>query len=160
MNVLGVIETAGNLALGIVDRILPKKLDPSERAEAVLKIQELIEKRDDGLISAQRDVIVAELAQGDNFTKRARPTIVYVGLFAVTFNHVFVPFVNRVMEWIILMKGELLEGFQGLTPVDLPAEFWYVWAGVCSVYAVGRTAEKKGVRNKIVSWITGGKEPR
>ena len=155
--VLDILKTAVGFASNVVDKIWPDKLDEDERAKAVLELQTMIEARDATLIAAQRDVIVAELEQGDKFTKRARPMIVYVGLFAVVFNHVLIPFINRIAEWIALAKGTSLEAFGGLSPIDLPPDFWYVWGGVCSVYALGRTAEKKGVRNKLVGWITGNK---
>jgi hypothetical protein len=157
MAIFDFIKSAAGFATNIVDKIWPDKLDETERSAAVLELQKMIEARDDTLIKAQRDIIVAELEQGDKFTKRARPMIVYVGLGSVVFNYVLVPFVNRIAEWIALAKGASLDAFGGLSPLDLPADFWYVWGGVCAVYAVGRTAEKRGVRNQIVGWITGNK---
>lgn len=155
MAVFDFIKSATDFATMFVDKIWPDKLDEKERSVAVLELQRMIEARDDTLIKAQRDVIVAELEQGDKFTKRARPTIVYAGLGAVVFNYVLVPFVNRIAEWITLARGAGLEAFGGLSPLDLPADFWYVWGGVCAVYAIGRTAEKRGARDQIIGWMTG-----
>lgn len=154
MNLLGAIT---GLANNILDRVLPDKLDGPERAEAVLKIQQMIAEHDTATTNAQRDVIVAELEQGDKYTKRARPTIVYGGLIAIGINHVLIPFVNRIAEWVALAKGSDLTAFGNISPINLPAEFWYAWTGVCSVYAVGRSMEKRGARNAIVGFITGNK---
>ena len=159
MGLLDVIGTATGFAKDIVDRVWPKKLGEDERARAVLEIETMIEERDKSLIDASRDIMVAELRQGDTYTKRARPTIVYVGLGAILFNHVLIPFINRVIEWVMIFRTENLpETFSRLTPLDLPSEFWYVWAGVCSVYSLGRTAEKKGARHALIGWMTGNKD--
>jgi len=150
-----IIGGVGDLAKSIVDRVWPKKMNEEEKAAAVQQIEAMITARDAEVIKASRDVMVAELEQGDTFTKRARPSIIYIGLGAVVFNHVLIPFINRIMEWITLLGDKSLESFAALTPIDLPPEFWYTWAGVCSVYALGRTAEKRGSRSQVLGWITG-----
>lgn len=155
MNVLGIVESVTNIAGSILDRFAPKKMEEAERAKAVLDISAMIDARDNTLVKAQRDIIVAELEQGDTFTKRARPMIIYTGLAVMVFNHALIPFINRCIEWYMLTTGKSIEAFADLTPIDMPAEFWYVWGGVCSVYAVGRTAEKRGARSKLINWITG-----
>lgn len=155
MSVLDIIGTAGDFAKGLLDRVWPEKMSEEEKKAAALKVQEMIDARDNALVNASKEVLLAELNQSDTFTKRARPMIVYVGLGAIIFNHVFVPFVNRIIEWVMILKEQSLEAFTGLSTVNLPADFWYVWGGVCSVYALGRTAEKKGARNKIIGMITG-----
>lgn len=157
MPLLDIIGTATGFARDIVDRFWPKKMDESEKAKATLEIQKLLEARDNALIDASKEIMVAELQQGDNFTKRARPSIIYFGLAAIAFNYVIIPFVNRIIEWAMVFKGEGLAEMAQLTPVNLPGEFWYVWGGVCSVYALGRTAEKRGARNALIGWITGNK---
>lgn len=157
MPILDILGAATGFARDIVDRFFPKKMGEAQKAEAALEIQKLIEARDSTLINASKEIIVAELHQGDEFTKRARPMIVYVGLFAVVFNYVFVPFINRIVEWVALIRGAGFDAFSALSPIHLPTEFWYVWGGVCSVYMVGRTAEKRGARHAIVGMITGNK---
>jgi predicted membrane channel-forming protein YqfA (hemolysin III family) len=85
---------------------------------------------------------VAELQQEDRFVKRARPSITYVGLFVIVFNYVFIPFVNRVMEWVFIAReAEGVLSLYALKPVDLPEMFWVAWGGVVAVYSVGRTTE-------------------
>jgi len=160
MGLLGLLETAAGFAGKVVDRVLPDKMSDAERAEARFKVLELIEARDATVASASKDIIVAELQQGDKFTKRARPTIVYAGLGAIAFNHVLLPFLNRVAEWIAIAKSEtgaLPDGFSAMAPVELPVEFWVAWAGVVGVYSLGRSAEKRGARSQLVGWITGNK---
>jgi hypothetical protein len=128
-------------------------MDESEKAAAALEIQRLIEDRDSQLAGMSRDIIVSEMAQGDNFTKRARPAIVYTGLFAIVFNYVVVPFINQCFQWHALQHatGTVF----ALNPLDLPEYFWVAWGSVCSVWSLGRTAEKMGARNKVVDMITG-----
>ena len=74
------------------------------------------------------------MAQGDKFTKRARPTIVYAGLVFVFITNVLIP---------------VIAYFSGKTPeempqINLPSEFWWAWGTVVSVYGAGRSAEKNG----------------
>ena len=159
MNPLDVIGSATDFAKNIVDRIWPKKMNESEKAEAVLEIERLIQAREDTLVSASRDIIVAELQQGDNFTKRARPTITYCGLFVIMANYVVVPFLNRVMEWIAIWKGsagQLQVELSALNPVELPEMFWIAWGGVVAVYSLGRTSERIAGQNKVVDWLSNG----
>ena len=155
MSVLGIVEGVAAVAGKILDRIAPEKMKDAERAAAVLEISKMIDERDNTLVTAQRDIIVAELEQGDTFTKRARPMVVYVGLGAIVFNHALVPFINRCVEWYVLSQGGDLTVFAMLTTMNLPDTFWYAWRGVVGVYAVGRTAEKRGARGKLINWITG-----
>jgi len=155
MSILSVIESVGGIAGRIIDRVVPEKMKEQDRAQAILDISAMLDERDNMLVNAQRDIIVAELEQGDKFTKRARPMIVYTGLAVLAFNHALLPFINRIIEWYMILNERSLNAFTELTAIEMPAEFWYVWGGVCSVYAVGRTAEKRGARGKLISWITG-----
>ena len=110
MSILGVVEGVASIAGKIIDRFAPEKMKDADRAKAVLDISAMIDERDNTLVNAQRDVIVAELEQGDKFTKRARPMIVYTGLAVLVFNHALVPFINRCVEWYVLAQGGDLEG--------------------------------------------------
>lgn len=82
-------------------------------------------------VEAKRDVMVEELKQDDKYTKRARPTVVYAGLVILFINHVLLP-------WITFFTGSTLPN------INLPAEFWLAWGGVCGVYAFSRSTEKRG----------------
>jgi len=81
------------------------------------------------IIDKKAEIMVAELKQDDKYTKRARPTIIYMGLIVLVVNNVLLPWISH---------------FIGSAPpaIAIPAEFWYAWAGVTGVYAFGRTKEK------------------
>lgn len=107
--------------------------------ELTLKLEELVAKRDENLltevvaeIQAKEKIMVAELTQEDALTKRARPAIIYVGLAAI-----------------------IADGI-GSLDFSLPAEFWYVWGAVCGTYVIGRSAEKLGSAGSVVAAVTGG----
>lgn len=93
-------------------------------------------------LQARENIMVSEMKQGDNYTKRARPTIVYTGLGAIVFNYCVVPLLQTVM-------GKTID------PFSLPTEFWMAWGGVVGIYAIGRSAEKRGSQNPVVQAITG-----
>ena len=85
-------------------------------------------------IMSKEKILVAELAQGDSYTKRARPTLVYSGLVAM-----------------------LVEGIEAI-PFTAPEQFWPIWGGVCGVWIIGRSAEKikgNGKKGKVLSAIMG-----
>ena len=121
----------------------------NDRMQMQKELEAILQKRDSEVeqtiraeLNAKAEIIKAELAQGDNFTKRARPSIIYTGLGIVS--------INAVMGWITAFTGH------ELPPLQVPSEFWYIWGGVCSAYVLGRSAEKRGARNKVTSFITGG----
>ena len=93
-------------------------------------------------MNAKKDIIVAEMQQGDLYTKRARPTLVYAGLGIVFVNHMILP-------WIAHFAGSVIP------TIDMPTEFWIAWGGVTGSWVIGRSAEKRGMQNKLVSAITG-----
>lgn len=138
------IGSAAEFAKGIMDRFFPKKMNDAETAQTQLHLQEIIEKRDNAIAEAKKSIIVAEMNQGDNFTKRARPTLVYCGLFFIFLVHVFFPIITYLYG-------------KEMPTLKLPTEFWWAWSGVCGVWVIGRSAEKRGAANKIVGMITGNK---
>jgi hypothetical protein len=99
-------------------------------------------------LEAKERILVAELAQDDKFTKRARPTVVYTGLVLVLF--------EVVARYVTFWFGvELPESEGKLVTTMVPAEFWYAWGGICGTWVIGRSAEKWGYQNKIVGYVTG-----
>jgi hypothetical protein len=136
------IGSIADLAKGIMDRIWPPDLSAAEKATAQLRLQEILEKRETALIEAQRSVIVSEMEQGDRFTKRARPMLVYAGLCFILMVHVLFPMVT----WFTK---------QTVPDLSLPEEFWWAWSGVCGIWVMGRSAEKMGKGSKLVGMITG-----
>ena len=108
-----------------------------EKMAARAKFEEILQRRDAEVeqtiraeLDAQKSIIVAELNQGDNYTKRARPTIVYVGLGMAVFNYALAPLVSHVFG-------------STLPSLAVPVEFWTIWGGVVGVYSWGRSAEKR-----------------
>ncbi len=125
------VEQVGNIATRFAEGHLGKK-------ELRLELERLLAERDAQRISALKEelrtkerVMVAELEQGDNYTKRARPTIVYAGIIASIIDAI------------------------GTIDFSMPADFWYVWGGVCGVYMVGRTFEKRGDRGRFARIAAG-----
>lgn len=103
----------------------------AEKAELRAKFEEILQKRDAEVeltiraeLDAQKEIIVAELNQGDTYTKRARPTIIYVGLLLALLNYTVLP----------------LFGKPGL---GVPPDFWFVWGGVAGWYVHSRSADKR-----------------
>lgn len=124
-------------------------LSGEEKNNFLLRMEALLQQRDREIertiraeLKSKSDIVVAELAQGDNYTKRARPTLIYFGMALIAFNYCIVP---------------LAQTFTGapLAPFELPGEFWIAWGGAVSVYALGRSAEKRGTRNPATAAITG-----
>ncbi len=147
MDITG-IESIADAAKSIIERIWPPDLSPAEKAKAQVELEQIMSARENALITAQRDIIVAELQQGDNYTKRARPTFVYAGLAFIFFVHVFIP---------------LMAFFKG-TPVSeypnpsLPDDFWWAWGGVVGTWMVARSYERLGKAGKFMSQVTGSKK--
>ena len=112
-------------------------------------------------------VTVAELKQGDKFTKRARPSVVYGGLLFVLINYILFPLIARI-SLIICGWGAESEAavaqctaYIDTSPLaDLPAEFWYAWGGITGTWSVGRSAERIGINNKVTRAITGSPPPQ
>jgi len=160
------ISGVTDLAGGIMDRFWPKKMDEGEKASAKLGMISMIKGFQAKSDEAKKSVMVAELNQGDVYTKRARPTIVYGGLAIIFINHVIFPmFAWCVGVATVLFAGTItpeLTNALVLPSFSLPAAFWASWTGVTGVYSIGRSMEKRGVTGmggKIASMITGNKQP-
>tara|TARA_R110002096_G_scaffold172484_8_gene346196 strand:- start:20 stop:508 length:489 start_codon:yes stop_codon:yes gene_type:complete len=124
-------------------------LSGEEKQDFVARMEGLLQQRDSEIeqtiraeLNAKMQIIVAELNQGDTFTKRARPTVIYFGLFAIFWNYMLVPTVQSLMG-------------VDVNPFALPTEFWVAWGGITSTYVLGRSAEKRGTRNNVTDLMTG-----
>ncbi|SPD73799.1 conserved hypothetical protein [uncultured Desulfobacterium sp.] len=126
----------------LVKRFFPAAMTDAEKAQAQIAMQAVLQQRESAIIDTQKNIIVAEMQQSDNFTKRARPTIVYAGLSFIFFVHVFLPLLAFITK-------------NPMPSLTLPNEFWVTWGGVCSIWVIGRSAEKYGITNKITGMITG-----
>jgi hypothetical protein len=151
---IGSVSELGSKVVDLIQGLFPAKMTDEQKALAQLKIQELGQSFESSVISTQRDIIMSELAQGDAFTKRARPAIVWLGLLFIALNHVVIP----AGAWFYLaVSGKPISP----PALQLPEEFWWSWTGLCSTWIIGRSAEKRGslagTMGKVVGAITGNK---
>lgn len=144
MSILG-----GGVVESIGDTIKKFVTTDGDRIQLQKELETILQKRDSEIeqtiraeLAAKKDIMVAELQHGDTYTKRARPTVVYMGLACIVFNYCFVPTVQTLLD----VKVD---------PFMLPDAFWMAWGGVVSVYSLGRSAEKRGTRNKVTDFMTG-----
>jgi len=151
--------TAGSLIdsiAGAADRFITTG---DERDAHKLKVAALIAARDSELeqtfrveIDAKARTIEAEMQFGDNYTKRARPSVVYFGLVAIGWNYVLLP--------TILRLAALFTANVDFSELELPTQFWVAWGGICATWFIGRTAEYRAVKagnepNRLTRLITG-----
>ena len=111
-------------------------LSKEEKENLRIKLESLLQKRDSEIedtirkeLETKEKILVAELVQGDSYTKRARPTVVYAGLAFVLLNYVILPL-----------------AYPNTVPLELPGEFWLGWSGIVATWSIGRTVEKRGNR--------------
>lgn len=138
------LGSVAEMAKGIIDKIFPDRMSEAEKSAAQVRLQAILQERENALIEAQKSVMVAEMGQGDTYTKRARPTIVYAGLLFIFLVHVAFPIITYISG-------------RALPELSLPTEFWWSYTGVCGVWIMGRSMEKNGANNKIVNMVTGSK---
>jgi hypothetical protein len=131
---------------GVIDKF---HLSGEEKQRFKLELEALLQKRDSEIeetirseLQAKERVLVAELAQGDNYTKRARPTVVYAGLAFIFINYCLVPIIGRLFSI-------------DMSVLPLPNAFWAGWSGIVATWSIGRSFEKRGASNPVVRAITG-----
>jgi len=153
------LGSAFDFAKGLLDRFWPKQASEQEKMAAVAELVPMIESRENAVIDAQRSIIVAELSQGDNYTKRARPTVVYAGLLFIGLVHVIFPLALKITAVFTIgnLTAAQLTELKDLMNISLPGEFWAAWGAVISIWSIGRSAERRGMSDKLITMITGGK---
>jgi hypothetical protein len=153
------LGSAFDFAKGMMDRFWPKQASEQEKMAAIAGLIPLLEEREDTIIDAQKSIIVAEMSQGDSYTKRARPTVVYAGLAFMFLVHVLLPFILKIIVVFTIGKltADQITQLKGLMDITLPGEFWMAWGSVVSIWSLGRSAERRGMSNKLITMITGGK---
>ena len=143
----------GGTAKGLfegVDKLISRfKVSETDKQDFKIALEKLLQARDSEMehtfrteLGAKERVLVSELKQGDKYTKRARPSVVYAGLFFIFLNYCIIPIAQQ------LASVEI-------KPTELPAEFWWAWGGICSTWMIGRSAERVGFRNRVTSMISG-----
>lgn len=138
----GLVDTVADVA----DRFIETD---DEKRQFKLQVEQLITNRITeaentarSIIESRAKVMTAELQQGDNYTKRARPTLIYFGMLMIFLNYLVIPLIQT-------LKGVAVE------PFILPVEFWVAWGGAVSVYTIGRSFEKAGASNRLSRAATG-----
>lgn len=123
----------------------------------LMRMEELTQQREKEVeqtirqeLNAKKEVMMAELNQDDKYTKRARPTVVYVGLIFIFLEllglrHIIMHYF-QIKADIIANSDQIFKLFLG------------VWGSVMGVYSIGRSAEKRGTRNSWTSVITGNNQ--
>jgi len=156
MDITG-LGSAFNFAKDIVGRFFPEKMSEADKLNSISALVPIIEQRDNQVVESKKEIMVAELNQGDKYTKRARPTLIYVGLASMVLNNIILPFfIDLVM---IFMNSRFddtqLKMLGDVGNYNLPGEFWVAWGGAAGIYSIGRSLEKRGTTNKLISAITG-----
>jgi hypothetical protein len=142
----GIGELADKIG-GVVDRFVHTG---DEKAAVMIELEKLAQQSASELENTMRTelqtkekIMVAELTSGDSYTKRARPTVVYAGLVIIFINYVLAPILAR------------FAGIQDFPELTLPTEFWYGWSGIVATWSVGRSMERRGSKNNLLSVISG-----
>ncbi|MDM7859465.1 3TM-type holin [Alteromonas sp. ASW11-36] len=140
-----IIEKVGNT----IDQF---HLSGEEKQQFKIELQRLMAARDSEIeqtmrknLEARERILVAELQQGDTYTKRARPTVVYFGLVMIALNYFVVPLISQITSGTP-------------DPFPLPGEFWAAWGGIVATWAIGRSFEKRGVQNQMTRAVTGERQ--
>lgn len=71
--------------------------------------------------------IRAEAQSGSAWTRNARPSVIWLGMFAVLWNYCLVPVFG--FHW-------------HMQPVELPSYFWEAWGVISTGYVFNRTIDK------------------
>lgn len=71
-----------NAILPIINKLIP---DPQAQAQIQLELTKALTDKENGVLNAMKDVMVADSQQDDKYTKRARPSVVYWSMAMVTY---------------------------------------------------------------------------
>lgn len=141
----GIIKEVGDVVDKFVTTDSEKLVLKNETARIVLAHVTEAETSIRAEMEAKSAVIVAEMQSGDDYTKRARPTVVYFGLVAIALNYIIGP-------WLAYLIGAASPS------IELPDQFWVAWGGVVGIWFIGRSAERRGAQGRIIDAITGNSE--
>lgn len=154
-----ILGSGASEVLNGVSNIIGKfKMSPNEKESFKLQLESLLQKRDQEIeetyrqeVQAKSEIIKAELSQGDNYTKRARPTVVYMGLFFILLEIFGVRHLvlSNIYLDPIMLKAMIVQSD------SIFNSFLLTWGGVVGVYGIGRSFEKTGKRNQLTGIITG-----
>lgn len=112
-------------------------MSPEDKA----KLQQQLDAEKDQFAAAENDYnaklndiagqnIRAEAQSGDKYTERARPSVIWVGLFVIVWNYCGpMLIVNHFFHL-------------GANTIDLPPMFWEAWSAISLGYVVNRSIDK------------------
>ncbi|MDB6062157.1 MAG: hypothetical protein JWM78_2260 [Verrucomicrobiaceae bacterium] len=149
--------------IGEVGKIVDQfHMSDQEKTQFKLEMEALLQKRDSEIeqtlraeMESKERVLVAELNQGDNFTKRARPTVVYAGLIFIFLNYCLIPAVQYLAGKPPVHCAQSASDCVIASGIQLPQEFWWAWAGIVGTWTIGRSFEKSNASNRVTDLITG-----
>ncbi len=128
----------GSLLDGVSKIIAQFKMSPEDKANLQLQLTQ----NADAFASAEDDYnaklndiagqnIRAEEQSGDKYTMRARPSVIWVGLYVIVWNYCGPLFI---VEKFITHTP--------IAPIDLPSFFWETWGAIALGYVAMRSADK------------------
>lgn len=96
-------------------------------ADAAAKAQQAAQDYDVQLNTIAGQNIRTEESSEDNFTRRARPAVVWMGNILIFWNYGLAPVLGAKWHW---------------QPVLIPDAFWWTWGTVVTGYVFSRSTEK------------------
>lgn len=145
----GILRGAGD----VLDKLFTNK---EEKGLILLELEKVINARLSETEATLRHrnemtvrVIEAEMAQGDKWTKRARPSIIYVGLLIAFCQMVVMP-TMLILQFITPEDAEVYKTYGS------HELFWGAWAAVAGIYSWGRSQEKKTTRAALMGAVADG----
>lgn len=123
----------------------------------LVRMEELTQQREKEVeetirmeLDAKKNILMAEMNQDDRYTKRARPTVVYVGLVFILLELLGL---RHIIMHSLGIEAEIIANSDQIFKI-----FLGVWGSVLGVYSIGRSVEKRGTRNSWTSLVTGSKD--
>ena len=98
-------------------------------------------------LEVKRGILISELNQGDTYTKRARPTVIYAGLVFILMEMLGL---RHLLFQVMKLGPDVIKSSNEIFRFFLAS-----WAGVVGVYTIGRSYEKHGASTPMSRGITG-----
>ncbi|MFA8298868.1 MAG: 3TM-type holin [Hyphomicrobiales bacterium] len=102
-----------------------------------------LEKSVQAQIDSKKELMLEELKQEDKYTKRARPTVIYMGLIFI--------FLELIGLRLVIFDSLDVDPKIIESSNNIFEWFMTAWASVIGIYSIGRTVEKKGLP---IKWRT------
>lgn len=151
--------SAGGFVKDVSEAVKPFITTKGDILQLENVLEALLQKRDSEIeetirseLGSKERIMVAELTQDDKWTKRARPILLYSGVVFTALNHSLIPLSAKLIGVFTATEINAQDWV-----FELPEYYWIAWGGAASLYTIGRSAEKRGIRNRVVSAITGNK---